>query len=365
MQNKLFTIQLSAYIPPNPQSLLSHYSKYITNGVNNDYFYDVEEAYLESTTNQAIIDNFSNYIMGEGLKDSAGVIEIDKILDKAEQRLAVTDFKIHGACAFQVIYRLDGTISRMAYIPTKSLAVNKEEDITDEPKGYWYSFDWRLKTRFKPHFYPAFGYGDKLQTEILYIKRPSPQPIFALPDWQSGLKYCIFEGRMKDFLLNYLENNFSGGKIININQGLPDNDDAAEEAERAIRNQLTGSRNAGNFLISYNENKENATTITNIEITDFYNQFQAVSGECIKRIMLAHKVNDPGRFGLPNPSGFSSSAEERIQSLKELYRSQINPSRQILTNGLNRALFQIYPGVNLVFEDFEELRSDQQNNIVQ
>jgi hypothetical protein len=353
---KIHFIEMNKYVKVDIQSLLISSNKWITNGADNTYFYVVEEAYLGSPTNQSIIDNFTNYILGEGLEDETGSLDISTILGEEDLRNAVTDFKMQGACAFQVIYNFGGGVNKLYYIPTKSLAVNKEADITDDITSYWYSFDWRLRTRYKPQEFPAFGYGNGLESEILYIKRQSAQPIYALPDWQSGIQYCQTEEELSNYYNKHIKNNFSAGKIININQGTTDSEEAMEEAEQAILRKVTGSSAAGNTVVSFNDNYENRTTVESIEITDAYSQFQFLSGECLEKIMLSHKVNDKSLFGLPMPTGFSSAAEQMVQSLKILYRSQINPMRKILTTGLEKAFKKNDPNVKLVFVDYEELR---------
>lgn len=358
MKNRLHILNLNQYVKVDIQSLINTSQKWITNGPDNNYFITVENAYLGSPTNQSIIDNFTNYILGEGLIDESGSLDIETILEEEDLRNAVTDFKMQGACAFQVIYNFGGTVSKLYYIPTKSLAPNREDDITDDVTSYWYSFDWRFRTKYKPVQTPTFGYGDGLQTEILYIKRQSAQPVFALPDWQSGIQYCQTEEELSNYYNKHIKNNFSAGKIININQGTTDSEEAMEEAERSILNKVAGSNAAGNTIVSFNDNYENRTTVDSIEITDAYSQFQFLSAECLEKIMLSHKVNDKSLFGLPIPSGFSSVAEQMIQSLKILYRSQINPSRKILTKGLERALKLNNPNVKLKFQDYEELRVD-------
>lgn len=352
---RLHFIEMNKYVKVDIQSLLISSNKWITNGADNSYFYAVEDAYLGSPTNQAIIDNFTDYILADGLIDENGLVDIDKILDEEDLRNAVTDFKLQGACAFQVIYNFGGQVSKMYYVPTKSLAVNKEPDITDEVTSYWYSFDWRFRTRYKPEQIPAFGYGNGLESEILYIKRQSAQPVYALPDWQSGIQYCQTEQELSNYYNKHINNNFSAGKIININQGTTDSEEAMDEAERSIINKVTGSNNAGNVIVSFNDNYENRTTVESIEITDAYSQFQFLSVECVDKIMLAHKVNDKSLFGLPMPSGFSSVAEQMEQSLKILYRNRINPMRKILTKGLEKAFKKNNPNVKLAFKDFEEL----------
>ena len=353
---RLHIINQNKYVRIDPQNLLQQSTKWITNGVNNDYFITVENAYLGSPTNAAIIDNYTNYILGEGLVDKTGVTDINSILGEEDLRNAVTDFKLQGACALQVIYNFGGGINKLYYVPTKSLAINREEDITDEPKSYWYSFDWKLRTKYKPIEIPAFGCGNGLESEILYIKRQSPQAVYTLPDWQSGIQYCQTEEELSNYYNSHIRNNFSAGKIININQGTTDSEEAMDEAERSIINKVSGSSNAGNVIVSFNDNYENRTTVDSIEITDAYSQFQFLSTECLEKIMLSHKVNDRGLFGLPVPTGFTSQAEQQIQSLKTLYRSQINPSRKILIAGLDKAFKKNNPNVELEFVDFEELQ---------
>ena len=71
---------MNKYVKVDIQSLLISSNKWITNGADNTYFYTVEEAYLGSPTNQSIIDNFTNYILGEGLEDETGSLDISTIL---------------------------------------------------------------------------------------------------------------------------------------------------------------------------------------------------------------------------------------------------------------------------------------------
>jgi hypothetical protein len=359
---RVSVMNLNNYVKPNPHALVVQTNRYITNGVDNDYFYYIENRYLGSPTNQSIIDNYVNYILGDGLVDDSGIINLSEILDEEDLRMAISDFKIHGACVFQVVYgkSRDKIISKLYYLPTKTIAINKQADITDDIEKYWYCFDWKNKTKFKPYIVPAFGFGENNESEILYIKRQSPQPLFALPDYQSGIQYCEVEEELSNYYNNHIKNNFSAGKIINVNQGVPDTDEAQEEAEQAILAKAKGTSNAGNIIISFNSNKDNATTVENIEITDAYQQFEVLSKEAREKIMLSHKVNDPSLFGLPLPSGFSSVAEQMIQSLKILYRSQINPMRKIITKGLENALKLNSPQVKLRFEDYEELKVQTQ-----
>ena len=355
MEKRIHVTQ-NKYVRIDTRTLLNQSQKWITNGPDNDYFYTVENAYLGSPTNASIIDNYVNYIIGEGLIEKTGSVDLTKIISNEDLRNFVTDYKMQGAGSLQVLYSFDGNISKLYYVPVKSLAVNREDDITDEVTSYWYSFDWTYKSKYKPSNIPAFGYGDGLETEILYIKRSSFQNVYSLPDWQSGIQYCQTEEELSNYYINHIKNNFSAGKIININQGGTDSDEAMEEAEAAINRKLTGSNNAGATIVSFNDNYENRTTVDTIPIENAYEQFNFLSIECVDKIMLAHKVNDKALFGIPSATGFSSVAEQMVQSLKILYRSQIKPIRETLITNIENVFKKKNQPLILEFLDFEELR---------
>jgi hypothetical protein len=361
-QNNLRVVLMNNYEKIDTTSLLTQSGKYITNGQDNEYFYKIESYYVGSPTNQAVIDSYASYILGDGLVDTSyNPLMLDNIISDDDLKGAILDYKIHKACAFQVVYNQgkDKQVAKLYHIPTKCLAYDRNDDITQDPSGFWWSFDWKNKTRFKPRFVPAFGYGENKESEILYIKGQSTQPLFPLPDYQSGIQYCHLEEELSNFYINHIMNNFSAGKIVNINDGLAeDTDEAQEEAENAILRKLSGTSNAGKVIISFNKNKENATTVDNIEITDAYQQFQWLSGEASSKIMMAHKVTSPSLFGLPAPTGFSSGADEMDMALKLLYRSQINPMRKTLIKGLTEVFKTLKPDVKLEFKDFEDLKTD-------
>jgi hypothetical protein len=355
---KQLPINLNNYVRPNPHTLVKQTNKYVTNGVDNDFFYYVERCYIGSPTTQCIIDNVVNYIIADGLEVVAGNVDLTSILSEEDLRNFSTDFKVQGQGYFQVIYGYskEKRTAKLIYVPTKSIAIEKQADLADDIEGYWYCFDWKNKSTFKPYKIPAFGYGVNNETEILCIKRQSPQPLFALPDWVSGLQFSQVEEELSNYYISHIQNNFSAGKVVNIYQGKDWTDEAMEAQVNAITRNLAGTSNAGTPIISFNDNPDSKTTVESIEITDAYQQFETLEKSAREKIMMSHKVNDPGLFGLPTPTGFSSAAEQQVQALKILYRSQINPMRKIITKGIEKALKLNDPTVEIEFVDYEELR---------
>lgn len=358
---RLEVVKLNDYIRPNPHELLSIGREYVTNGTDNDYFYYVESRYLGSPTNQAVIDSYVNYIIGEGLEAVEGISQedLDSILDEENLRLIVTEFKMQGNAPVQIVYAQteERLVAKLYSLPAKTVAIQKQSDMSDDIEGFYYSFDWKNKTNFPPYPVPSFNCGneDIKESEIIYIKRQSPQPLFSLPDYQSGLQYCEVEEEMSNYYLNHIKNNFSAGKVININQGETLSEEAEEEVERLLKQKLTGSSKAGALIISFNNNAEQATTVESIEITDAYKQFETLSTESRQKIMLAHKVTNPSLFGFSQATGFSDGGNELSTSLRMLYRSQINPIRRVIIKYLEKVLRVNNPDTKLRFKDFKEL----------
>lgn len=348
-------VQMNNYLKPDPVQLLNQSMKYVTNGQDNEYFYYIQDRYIGSPTNASIIDSYANYIFGEGLKFENSELNIYDYLSKSDARLISKDIKMYGAFALQVVYTRDRkNIAKLYHLSVPSVAIVKQQNLSDDIEGYWYSFDWRNKTKFSPVAYPAFG-TSKEPVEIFYCKIPSPQPLFALPDYQSGLQYCKLEEELSNYYINHVKNGFMAGTLINVNQGIPENDEAKEDAERAILAKVQGSPNSNNIVISFNDNKDSATTVEKFQVEDAFKQYGALATEARVSIMMAHKVTNPILFGIKENTGFGNNAGEMAVALKTLYRSQINPIREIIIDGLEKVFHYNIPDVKINFIDFDEL----------
>ena len=355
-------VEMNNYVKPNTRSLLTQGNKYVTNGPDNNYFYLIEDMSIGSPTNSAVIDGYVNYIIGDGLKAVDGISQedLDSILNEEDLRMLVNEYKLQGNSPLQIVYAETETklVAKIYAVPAKRVAIVKQDNITEDIESFWYCFDWQAKSKFKPYEIPGFGFGEENETELYYIRRYSSQPLFSLPDYQSGLQYCKIEEELSNYYINHIQNNFSAGKIVNINQGEALDPDAELIAERTIKKRLSGSQNAGTIIVSFNKNTEDKTTVENIEIVDAYKQFETLSKEAREKIMLSHKVNNPALFGFANPTGFSSSGDELTQSLNMLYRSQINPMRRVIIKHLEKILRINNPNVKLKFKDFIDLNQD-------
>jgi hypothetical protein len=126
----------------------------------------------------------------------------------------------------------------------------------------------------------------------------------------------------------------SFGHVINVNGGKPESEEDLNKFSRQIRNQLTGSTNAGKFLLSFNDNKESETTISALQVSDAHKQYDFLTQEAQNKICIAHKVVSGAILGITKSTGFSSNAEEIETAFNETYLNVIQPIQENIIDAI-------------------------------
>jgi len=310
-------------------------------GAQDDFFLVVTEAFNTSTTNAACLEGISDLIFGKGLytQNTAMTDTIAKLLPQEETKRVIFDLKLYGNGAYQVLWNDDHTkILKFYHIPVQTL---RAEKLYGEPKiqNYFYCTDWfdNKAQRHKIKI-PAFG-TSREQREILYIKNYTPgKYYYSAPDWVSALQFSFVEAELSNLHLNNIENGFLPAVMVNMNNGIP----APEERdtiEDLIERKFTGTRNAGRFMISFNDDKERQPTIDTIQIENLHEKYKYVAEYAQDRILVAHRITSPLLFGIRTANnGFSSQSEEMKTAFSILQTMTIQPFQNIIINSLTAAL---------------------------
>jgi hypothetical protein len=106
-----------------------------------------------------------------------------------------------------------------------------------------------------------------------------------------------------------------------------------EQIERDLADKFSGPSNAARFLISFNPNKESATTIETPQVTDFGEKYKALSETCRERIFNAFRAY-PNIFGLSTATGFS--VEEFEQAFKLYNRTMVRPVQRMIADAYDK-----------------------------
>ena len=324
-----------------------------------DFFQNVTEAFTTSTTNAACIEGIADLIFGTGLysKDVAFQTVLDKLIPQEEMKRVSFDLKLYGNAAFQVYWNADHTkVVKFYHVPVQNL---RAEKLYDNPKieNYYYCVDWTDQKAIRnKKKVPTFGPStDKM--EILYIKNYTPgKYYYSLPDWVSALQFSYVEAELSNLHINNIENGFLPLVMVNMNNGIP----APEERdtiEDMIEAKFTGTRNAGRFMLSFNDDPERKPTIETIQVDNLHDKYKYVSEYAQDRILVAHRVTSPLLFGIrTQANGFSSQSEEMMTAFSILQTMTINPFQNLIINFLTTALSEGgYEDVQLYFEQLTPL----------
>jgi hypothetical protein len=328
---------------------------WMLNGRDNEGYTYVIDRYKYSPTNSAIIDSYANYIFGKGLTAKYNVSQagewakIISIISDEELKKICQDFAIFEEASIEIILGKSGnTIAQINHLP-KEKVMPSIVDENGEISSYWYSYDWSDIRKYPPEEIPAFVLDTKEKRSVFIIRKYSISDFyFTRPSYFSGLNYAELEEQVAIYCVNHIKNGLSAGHIINFNDGEADLE-VKNQIERNIDRKLSGATNSGKRILSFNSNKENATTVEAIEISDAHQQYQFLSEEARRQLMVSHKVISPKMFGLDNASGFSSNADEITTAFDETMLNVIVPKQQVILNGLMFVLRQNNNSLQLEF----------------
>lgn len=343
-------INLSSYVVPVIEPQIGR--KWILNGTDNSFFNYVKDRYQGSPTNSGIINAYTAYIYGNGLKDGD---ENLSILSKTDIRLICQDLYTYGAYAIQIIWNLAKTAPvLLKYTPVFKYGL--QQNSSGDIDGYWYCYDWTKQGKYKPTFYPKFnGQYKNANVEVLIVQRPSSNNYFANPSYVSGLQYAHIEEELANASINHILNGFSAGKIINIYNASGDLDEEVKkEMAKKITNKLVGTSNNNKVIVSVNDNQDSKITVENIEITKVNDQYTYFSEESKRQIFSSHSVTSPALFGQRDGGGLGNNSEEMVTARKELYRMVISPVREVIIDGLESVLSFHPENFELNFTDFTD-----------
>jgi hypothetical protein len=347
MSDNLHILSLSAYTTPTIQE--SKRDNWVEYGEDNNYYSFLIDRYTNSTTNSAIINNIARLVYGKGLsaldanRKPAEYAQMMALFSKDDIRKIVMDRKMLGQFAIQVHYNdRHDKILKAFHIPVNLLRAekcNKDGEI----EAYYYSDDWTDVKKYSPKRIPAFGYS-KDKVEILFSKPYSVgMKYYSYVDYQGSLPYALLEEEIADYLINEVQNGFSGTRVINFSNGVPTEEQQSVISSK-VKSQLSGSRGQ-RTIISFNDNVESRTTVDDIPLNDAPEHYTYLSEECLRKIMLGHNVTSPLLFGVASSNGFSANADELKNSAILFDNMVIRPFQEEILESIDQIL--AYNGISL------------------
>lgn len=351
-------VNLSAYTSPVIQE--NKKNDFIEYGSDNNYFQYLIDRYLYSATNNAIITGVTNMIYGKGIdaldsnKKPNEYAQMRSIIKGDMLKKVSLERKMLGMAAMQVVME-KGKVKTLDHFPMHTLRAEKCND-KGEIEAWYYYPDWsKKKPSEAPKRIPAFGFGNGNEVEIYVIKPYVSGFHYYTPiDYSGALPYSVLEEEIGDYLINDVQNGFSGTKVINFNNGIP-SEEMRDQIKRDVLGKLTGSRGE-KVIVAFNANAESKTTVEDIPLNDAPAHYEYLSKECFEKLIVGHRVTSPMLLGIRDTGGGLGNNADEIKTATLLFDNIVIKSYQLeIIEALDEVLAVNEISLKLYFKTIQPL----------
>lgn len=357
MSNKYHLVNIQFDQAQQPKFEEKKGKNYVEFGARNNYPNYLIELFGESPKHGAIIKGKVNYIFGNGFE---GVDQKANTHGETWNQIlkrSVLDDELHGGFYLQIIYNKLGNIKDVFHIEFQKVRASKDL-ATFYIKNDWTASDFKEKARE----YPAFNPNDPSGPQILFVKQYNPKSdVYPLPSYFQGLNYIESDIQVSRHILGNAKHNFVATKLINFNNGLPQEEEQ-EEVERDLKNKFA-NHDGDRVVIAFNPSRENAVDIVDLGETSLTKEdFTNVNNLIQQEIFSCHQVTSPMLFGIKTEGqlGGRSEIRDAYQIFQNTYINERQQEHeQTFTKLMNLAgiqgEFKIVPVEPLSFEFTEAI----------
>ena len=369
-ENKQLNLHVENFsLHTRPEIIEVRNSDWIEYGSDNGYFQVLIDLYVNSTTNNSIINGITKIIYGKGIevknaeRNAESYARFKLMLSDRDLKNVIMDRKMLGMASMQVSYK-GGKVKKLTHFPMNTLRAEKCDE-EGNIRAWYYHPNWsEYKPSDEPLRIPSYGFGNGKENELYIIKPYVPGYYYYTPiDYQGALDYAFLENEISDYLINDTLNGFSGTKVVNFNNGVPD-----EEKQGIIKSKvlgkLTGSR-GNKVIVAFNNNQESKTTIDDIPLNDAPAHYQYLSDECINKLIVGHRITSPLLIGVRTQNnGLGSNKDEIESAYKLMMNICIKPFQDEIVDALNEILIDEGISLDLYMKPLSVLDFDDIQDLV-
>jgi hypothetical protein len=319
---------------------------YIYYGEKNDYPNYLLRIYNNSAKHNAIVTGKVDYICGNGWgvktedeMEKAKVYGMIQRVNTKEESLneltnkLVTDLTIFGGYYLQVIWtKATGEIAELYHVDYYKVRTNVDNT------EFYVSDNWIKNDNVNPRpdfeTYPAFDPNNTTGSQILYFKEyRAGVNTYSLPDYRGAISYIELDISIGEYHLNTINNGMFSSKLINLNGGKVSQEEE-DRIEKQFQNKFSGSKNAGKFMLAFNDSKENEPSIIDLSGTELDKHFDLLNLTVQQEIFSGHKITSPLLFGIKTEGQLGGRSEMR-EAYQLFQNTYVNAKQRAMEETIN------------------------------
>jgi hypothetical protein len=319
---------------------------YIYYGERNDYPNYLLRIYNNSAKHNAIVTGKVDYICGNGWgvksEDEMEKAKVFGMIDKVNRKeeslneltnKLVTDLTIFGGYYLQVIWtKATGEIAELYHVDYYKVRTNADNS------EFYVSDNWIKNDNVNPRpdfdTYPAFDPNNPTGSQILYFKEyRAGVNTYSLPDYRGAISYIELDISIGEYHLNTINNGMFSSKLINLNGGKVSQEEE-DRIEKQFQNKFSGSKNAGKFMLAFNDSKENEPSIIDLSGTELDKHFDLLNLTVQQEIFSGHKITSPMLFGIKTEGQLGGRSELR-DAYQLFQNTYVNAKQRAIEETIN------------------------------
>ena len=310
--------------------------------------------YNNCAIHKAIVTSKLEQIMGDGIVSLNNPMATINLINPKENvsevmKKCALDLVLFGGYAINVVWSRDRkSIAEIYHIDFSRIRSGKINPETDEVEKYYYSADWGNLRKFPAIEYPAFSADENNPSQLLYYKCYQPSnSYYPNPDYSGALAAIEIDVEIKNFHKNNLRKGMMPSLWINYHNGVP-SEEEMRILVRGLEEQYSGTDNAGQAIVSFNESKDTAPEITQISPGGNDAYYQQIYDDILRSIMAGHRVSSGELFAVTT-AGKLGSANEIVEHSEYFRKMVIMPYQAELLPTFNK-LVSMKTGKPTTFE---------------
>jgi hypothetical protein len=331
---------------------------YVPYGKNNDYSDYLSYLYNNSGIHGAIIKGKATYIYGKGFKIKADwngdKVALEKTLKSINNsqtadelaRKKIFERTLYGGCAYLIEWDVFGAIKSVKLQPFNTIRTNVDKSefyISKEwTREQSTNAKWKRSNGKLPEdtvTLPAFDPLKRQGKQILYLIDDNPaSDIYPLPEYNSGATPIETDIECNFFQLNNVKTGFSAGTMVTFFNGTAINDEEQVEIEHAFKSKASGTDNAGEILLNFQNPNTTPPEISPLRSNDLDKQYEQLSKDTINKILYSHRVSNGLLFGIKTPGELGGGRSEFDLSWEHFSNTYVKPKQQEEEEDMNYIL---------------------------
>lgn len=291
-----------------------------------------------SAIHNAILTKKELYTYGNGLEDGKQ-IDCFTYGTPTTLKALISDFYVYGMFAMNVVWSLDGkSIAHAEHTDMGKLRAGKK-DAMGKITHWYYSnnFNDTRKPENRPvelrNYDPREPYGSQV---YVYHPYASGFQYYSKPTYYSSINWINLDYEISNWHLNNVRAGFAGSMAVIFNE-MPDSQEERDYIYAQLKQQYSGSTQAGNVFIIFNRDKETGVELQPLQLNDSDSRYESLMEIVRNNIMSGHNVVGPALFGISTPGALGARTELDI-ALEILMNTEIYPNQKLICETLQSVL---------------------------